>query len=61
LKKPKQIYEAWASMTKYKTASLYFHLAAAAMFFSLSSLILKTFFSIFVETPFLNWRCPEGC
>jgi len=45
-------------MTKLITASLYFHLAA--IFSYLLPQLLKPF-SVFVETPFFNWRCPKGC
>jgi len=51
LKKLKQIYGAWAVMTKHKTASLYLHLAA------IYSHLLPRFSKLltgFVETRFLN-------
>jgi len=57
LKKLKQIYEAWATMTKLKATSLYFH--QAAIFLSPSFPILKTF-PCFSRDSIIEMKVPKG-
>jgi len=53
------MYEAWAAMANYKSASF---LCTRPLFFTHPFLPrFSKLFPIFLETPFLHWRCSKGC